>query len=150
MAEKTSSPISTEAAVQLLERAKDSLRHCYCPYSNFPVGAALLCADGTIVTGVNVENAAYGGTICAERSAMCAAVSAGHRHFRAVAVVITKSPSLAYPCGPCRQMLVEFGDMEVIVATAEHLSDMKRTSLLSLLPHAFTKDDLDKARVAQV
>jgi len=148
MTEKAVSPLSDAEALQLLEKAKDTMRHSYCAYSNFPVGAALLCADGTTFTGVNVESAAFGGTICAERTALCAAVAAGHRHFRAVAVVAKMA--MAYPCGQCRQLMIEFGDIEVIVAKAEKLHDMTRTSLCTLLPHAFTKDSLNKARAAHV
>ena len=91
-----------------------------------------------------MENAAYGGAICAERSAMVAAVSSGRRQFKAVAVVI-RSSTHGYPCGACRQFMVEFGDIEVLVATADHLAGYRRVRLAALLPHSFTKADLDMA-----
>ena len=88
------------AAVAMLDRA-------YIPYSHFPVGAALECADGTVFTGCNIENAAYGCTICAERTAIFKAVSEGHRDFVRI-VIAGKSEDYCVPCGSCRQVMMEF------------------------------------------
>ena len=95
------------AAVAMLDRA-------YIPYSHFPVGAALECADGTVFTGCNIENAAYGCTICAERTAIFKAVSEGHRDFAAIAIA-GRSDDYCVPCGSCRQVMMEFApDLTVI------------------------------------
>lgn len=107
----------------------------YVPYSNYWVGAALLTASGEIVAGCNVENATYGATCCAERSAVFAAVAQGHTSFRAVAVV-TNGEAPGTPCGICRQVLAEFGsDLEVLCFTPEGAEAHYRLS--ELLPHAF-------------
>jgi cytidine deaminase len=91
----------------LLKTARAAARNAYAPYSNFPVGAALLTADGTVFSGSNVENASFGLTICAERSAVAAAASSGHREIVAVAVSAPNMPATS-PCGACRQVLNEF------------------------------------------
>ncbi len=101
----------------LVEAAIAAAQHAYAPYSNYPVGAALLAADGTVYAGCNVENASYPATICAERTALVKAVSEGHRDFTALAVVTRNGGS---PCGICRQMLYEFApNLNVIVATLD-------------------------------
>ncbi len=108
----------------------------YVPYSNYQVGAALLMASGEIVAGCNVENATFGATCCAERAAVFAAVAAGHRAFRAVAVV-TNGAAPGTPCGICRQVLAEFGnDLDVLCFTPDGVEQHYRLS--ELLPHAFT------------
>ena len=119
----------------LVDAARDARRHAVAPFSNFAVGAALETADGTIVTGCNVENATYGLTICAERVAMFKALSDGHRAFARIALVAdTNEPTP--PCGPCRQILWEFGgDLEIIVANLE--TEIARFKLSELLPHPF-------------
>ena len=105
--------------LELLEIAKAAAANSYSPYSHFPVGAALECADGSIFTGCNVENAAYGGTICAERTAAVKAVSEGHRDFVRIAVW-GNSQEYCYPCGACRQFLQEFNrDMTVLCAKGD-------------------------------
>jgi len=91
-----------------MERAKAAARFSYSPYSRFPVGAALLCADGSIVTGTNVENRSFGLTNCAERSALFAAVSQGRTEFLALAIACPGSDVPIPPCGACRQVLSEF------------------------------------------
>ncbi len=112
----------------------------YCPYSNFHVSAALLCEDGRVFTGVNVENSSYGATICAERSAVCAAVTQGARRFTKIAIV--GSSADAWPCGVCRQVLAEFAapGMEVIVGTAG--GPWQKKLLSDLLPCYFGPGDL--------
>ncbi|MFH4974038.1 hypothetical protein AB6A40_000747 [Gnathostoma spinigerum] len=125
----------------LIAAARKAIERAYCPYSKFPVGAAILTEDGTIITGGNVENASYGGSICAERSAAVRAIAEGHRNFIAIAVV-TECKEPTPPCGFCRQFLMEFGDIKVIMAsgkTDERLS----TTLGELLPQAFLPKALE-------
>ncbi len=102
------------ADLELLELARRAAEHSYSPYSHFPVGAALECADCTVFTGCNVENAAYGDTICAERTAAVKAVSEGHRDFVRIAVW-GNSREYCYPCGSCRQFLQEFSKEMTVV-----------------------------------
>ena len=104
---------------QLCDMAVAMLERSYVPYSHFPVGAALLCKDGTVFTGCNVENAAYGDTICAERTAAVKAVSSGHRDFVRIAIW-GNSKEYCYPCGSCRQFLQEFSKhMTVLCAKGD-------------------------------
>ncbi len=126
---------------ELIKKAYEAKKCSYAPYSGFHVGAALLCVDGTIVTGCNVENAAYSPSNCAERTAVFTAVSQGYRTFRAIAVVGDKEEYLA-PCGVCRQVLMEFCDpeqFEIIMAKNER--DYRILHLRDLLPFAFSKTD---------
>ena len=103
---------------QLIDLAIEASKNAYVPYSHFAVGAALECADGTIFTGCNIENAALGSTICAERTAACKAISEGHRDFIRIAVY-GDGEGYCYPCGACRQFLAEFApEMEVLCAKA--------------------------------
>jgi cytidine deaminase len=120
---------------ELIAAARQARRHAQAAFSGFKVGAALETADGTIVTGCNIENATYGLTVCAERVAMFKALSEGHRRFRAIAVVAdTREPTP--PCGACRQILWEFGgDLEVILANLRR--ETGRYRLADLLPSPF-------------
>ena len=121
---------------ELLNLAREAAAKAYVPYSKFPVGAAIECADGTVYTGCNVENAALGSTICAERTAMVKAVSEGHRQFRRIAIY-GEGENYCMPCGACRQFMVEFTpDMEVLCSKAggRYVS----YKLRDLLPHMFT------------
>ena len=103
---------------ELMSMAKQASFNAYAPYSRFPVGAALECYDGTVYTGCNVENAALGSTICAERTACVKAVSEGKKSFRRIAIY-ADSENWATPCGACRQFLAEFSpEMEVLCAKA--------------------------------
>lgn len=106
----------------------------YSPYSRFRVGAALLCADGTVVTGTNVENRSFGLTICAERSAVVAAVSAGKRRFAALAVATPDSGEPVGPCGACRQVLSEFMDASAPVRFGGSDGRVVDTDIGSLVP----------------
>lgn len=119
----------------LVEAARDAQRHAYAPYSNFPVGAALLTREGRIITGANVENASYGLTLCAERVAVARAVSEGYRRFRAIAIVAPHP--VPAPCGACRQVLAEFGELWVFCADSRAPHRVRRYRLRSLLPAAF-------------
>lgn len=124
----------------LVELAFTMLEKAYVPYSHFPVGAALEGADGAVYTGCNVENAAYGSCICAERTALVKAVSEGCRSFRRLAVV-GQSDDYCWPCGSCRQMLYEFApDLEVLVANKDH--QFVKYTLRQLLPCGFGPEAL--------
>ena len=121
--------------------------HAYAPASYFAVGAAVLADDGRSFAGCNVENASYGLTICAERAAVFAAVAAGAKVLRAVAIA-TDLAKPARPCGACRQVLAEFGrDMVVMLVGTGGLTE--RTTLGALLPEPFTFADLDRYRSAK-
>lgn len=125
---------------ELVELAFTMLERSYVPYSHFPVGAALEGADGTVYTGCNVENAAYGSSICAERTALVKAISEGCRSFRRLAVV-GRSQDYCWPCGACRQMLFEFApELEVLVAKQDH--SFVKYSLCALLPQGFGPSSL--------
>lgn len=120
---------------ELMDMAKKAAEYAYVPYSKFPVGAALECSDGTIFIGCNVENAAYGATICAERTAMVKAVSEGHRDFDTI-VIAGRSEDHCVPCGTCRQVMMEFApDLTVICLNGK--GESKRFALKELLPYGF-------------
>jgi cytidine deaminase len=123
----------------LVTAARNAQAHAYAPYSNFRVGAALEAADGTVFVGCNIENASFGLTICAERAALCAAVSAGARRFRRAVVVSDIDPP-APPCGACRQMLAEFGLDLPIDGVGPRAT--VRWRLADLLPAAFGPEQL--------
>ena len=121
--------------LELLKMAKAAAEYSYSPYSHFPVGAALECADGTVFTGCNVENAAYGDSICAERCAAVKAISTGHRDFVRVAIW-GNSREYCYPCGSCRQFLQEFNKyMTVICAKGD--GSFVSHSLADMMPFFF-------------
>jgi cytidine deaminase len=122
----------------LIAKAYEAMTFAYTPYSKFNVGAALLTSTGEVYTGCNIESASYGATNCAERTALFKAVSEGHRSFKAIAIVgEAKVPT--YPCGICRQMLMEFGDMDVVL---DQNGTLRVHKLSELLPHSFTAADL--------
>jgi cytidine deaminase len=124
----------------LIEIAMRVRLEAYAPYSGFRVGAALLCDDGRVFTGANVENASYGLSMCAEQVAVSAAVSAGCRHFEMIALV-ADSGSPCPPCGACRQILSEFGP-ETMVVMANLKGEIRRAKVKELLPYAFTNRQL--------
>ncbi len=120
----------------LINLAKAASGKAYAPYSRFCVGAALECSDGKVYCGCNIENASYGMTICAERAAVCNAVSDGHRNFVRIAIV-ADSQDYCVPCGACRQVLAEFSpDMEVLYVRSDGRYVSYR--LRNLLPAAFS------------
>ena len=121
---------------QLIEAAFQALENAHAPYSNYRVGAALLCGDGTVFQGCNVENASFGLTNCAERTAVFAAVAAGKTEFAAIAIAASGEPS-PFPCGACRQVLAEFcqSDLPVYIAKGDGYETI---TLGELLPHGFS------------
>ena len=120
---------------ELLRRANNARETAYCPYSKFPVGAALLCKDGTVYTGVNVENAVNGLSLCAERVALFKAISEGKRGF--VRMAVTCKSDHCRPCGACRQVLHEHApEMEILMGNVE--GAFVRTTVRELLPDAFS------------
>ena len=126
-------------ADRLVEAARAAQEHAHCPYSRYRVGAALEAGDGRVFVGSNVENASYGLTICAERSAVVSAVSAGARTFRRIVIASDSAPP-APPCGACRQVLAEFG-LELVVESVGP-TQARRWTLRELLPDAFTRETL--------
>ncbi|KZT36874.1 cytidine deaminase [Sistotremastrum suecicum HHB10207 ss-3] len=145
--------IPVDTKVKLIQAALDARDAAYCPYSKFRVGAALLSADGQIIKGCNVENASYGGAICAERTAMVKAVSDGIKSFTALAVATDVEAPIS-PCGICRQFIREFckPSMPIYMASAKWTpKDVNASEPLLLeqtvgqiLPHSFGPEDLEK------
>jgi cytidine deaminase len=131
--------LTDEMRTNLIQAAIEARQWAYAPYSKYLVGAALLTASGKVYDGVNVENAAYPTTMCAERVAIFKAVSAGERQFTAIAVVTSNGGS---PCGSCRQVMAEFGlEMQVLIADCEGKLVLD-ASVAELLPGAFRPEDL--------
>ena len=126
---------------ELINKALESRSIAYAPYSNYQVGAALLSKSGEIYCGVNVENAAYPTTMCAERSAVFSAVSSGDREFDAIVVATQNGGS---PCGSCRQVLSEFGLDIAVILVDEDGNVIQQSSVRDLLPGAFLKEDLEE------
>lgn len=127
---------------ELVKKAIEAKQNAYVPYSKFPVGAALLTKEGKVYTGCNIECASYGGTNCAERTAIFKAVSEGERNIEAIAVV-SNVDDYIYPCGICRQVIMEFGSkIKIIIARSEH--DFKVHTIDNLLPNSFSYENLKK------
>jgi cytidine deaminase len=124
--------------LRLLKAAAEASGKAYSPYSSFAVGSAVLTADGAVFTGCNVENASFGLTNCAERTALFSAVTAGKKDFVAMAVV-AEEKDMPYPCGACRQVMVEFcrPDLPVFVASRTDLTAFEQMNLGDLLPKRF-------------
>ncbi|MCI7735874.1 MAG: cytidine deaminase [Clostridiales bacterium] len=129
----------TEKDEELLQKARDMKRFAYVPYSHYWVGAALRAKDGRIFTGCNVENAAFGNTMCAERTALFKAVSEGVREFTAIA--IAAEGSAPFPCGACRQSLYEFAPELRVLVTWD--GNVREAGLNELLPEGFGPSSLD-------
>jgi len=125
---------------KLIEMAHEVMANSYSPYSRFKTGAAIECADGSVFTGCSIENAAFGTTMCAEAAAVSAAITAGRRGFKRIAI-ISEGSTYSFPCGACRQLLYEFSpELEVLCAR----SDGRYVSypLSTLLPMAYGKDQM--------
>lgn len=124
--------------LKLLKAAADASGKAYAPYSNFAVGSAVLTADGSVYTGCNIENASFGLTNCAERTALFSAVTAGKKDFVALAVVALEK-DMPYPCGACRQVMIELcrPDLPVFVASQSDLTAYEQMNLGDLLPKRF-------------
>lgn len=131
---------------EIIEAALDARNRSYCPYSGFAVGAALLCENGDVYTGCNIENSSFGPTVCAERTAIFKAVSEGRRDFTAIAIAGGKAGAeperYVPPCGVCRQVMLEFckGDMKIILVKSPE--DYREYTLAELMPLAFTSENL--------
>lgn len=129
-----------EEMMELIEIAKQAMNYAYAPYSHFKVGAALITDTGHIYTGCNIENASYGATNCAERTAIFKAISEGERHIQKIAIVSdAKKP--ASPCGICRQVLSEFMDSDGIIIL-EIENEAKEFYLKDFLPYSFSSDSM--------
>lgn len=128
----------------LIEAALGARKLAYAPYSGYRVGAALLTEDGEIYTGCNIENASYGATNCAERTAFFKAVSEGKRQFKAIAIAGGKEDpeDYAYPCGICRQVMQEFCKDDFQILTAKTEQDYQEYSIKDLLPYGFGGEKL--------
>lgn len=130
-------PLTQKEINTLLDAAMEARSHSYSPYSHYSVGAALLCEDGSIYQGCNIENAGFTPTICGERTAIFKAVFDGKRSFKAIAV-ITTGEEIGYPCGVCRQVMAEFcGPDFVIISANKDRSKVETRSFGELLPNAF-------------
>ena len=125
----------------LIRAALDARNTAYAPYSHYTVGAALLTSEGMIYTGSNIENASYGASNCAERTAIFKAVSQGHKLFRAIAITGgmegAEPVDYAWPCGICRQVMQEFAEKDFVLIVAKNVADFRECFLEDLLPHGF-------------
>jgi len=128
---------------KLFEIAETAAAASYSPYSNFRVGAALVAMDGTVISGTNVENRSFGLTICAERSAIVAAMVAGHTRFAKIVVATPDSDQPVSPCGACRQVLSEFMSSDAPVFFGSRLDNIVETTIGQLLPHDSLHDLLE-------
>ena len=122
---------------ELLNKAKETMNNAYAPYSHFKVGAAILTEEGLVYTGCNVENASYGATICAERTAAVKAVSEGYIKFSKVAIVSSEG-TYTYPCGLCRQFLSEFMTKDSLIIVEDEKEGIKEIPFKELLPLSFS------------
>jgi cytidine deaminase len=128
---------------ELIRTAVEYRERAYCNYSNFKVGAAVLFTSGKIYGGCNIENASYGATNCAERTAIYKGISEGEKEIEAIAVV-GDLKSLTYPCGICRQVIAEFATKDIKIIIAKNQEEYIVKNLEEILPGAFTKKDLNR------
>ena len=122
--------------VELYRLAENAAEGAYAPYSGYKVGAAILTEDGSVYTGINIENSSFSATICAERSAAVKAISAGHRVFEAIAISAPESDAPSWPCGICRQFLYEFGSKTRVIS-GKNAESIGVYTLAELFPHGF-------------
>ena len=127
---------------ELIKLAIENKKNSYSPYSNFRVSSVVLTKNGNIYKGVNIENAAYSVTLCAERSALSSAISAGDREIDTI--VITGDSTMTYPCGVCRQFMAEFLDSDSKIVIANSINNYKINGLDDILPYNFSKKDLEE------
>ena len=125
----------------LIKKSFEAQKNSYAPYSNFNVGASLLCASGNIYLGANIENASYPAGICAERVAYSKAISEGEKEFVAICITCSNTNSYAMPCGICRQFMNEFSKNTTVII-AKNENEYKIYALNELLPHSFNKENL--------
>ena len=130
---------------KIMNLSREARNNAYCPYSNFHVGAAILCQDGTVFSGANVENASYGLSMCGERVALMTAVAAGYRHFKAIALCCDIKKSFKGPCGACRQTLAEFG-LDWYIYAVKPDGSWKKLLIRDMLPLSFGPASLDEER----
>ncbi|MCR5120588.1 MAG: cytidine deaminase [Lachnospiraceae bacterium] len=131
---------------ELFELALEARKKAYAPYSSYQVGAALICEDGSLYTGCNIENASYGATNCAERTAVFKAVSEGHRKIKMIAIAggSGEKTNFAYPCGVCRQVMREFSEpAELIIVVGDGRGELRVHTLEELLPESFGPDFME-------
>lgn len=126
---------------KLIAKTIKNKKNSYSPYSNFRVSALVKTKSGKIFKGVNIENAAYSPTICAERSALASAISNGEREFSYI--IINGDSKDTFPCGVCRQFIREFADSDTKIVIANSADDYKIYTIEDLLPHSFSKKDLE-------
>ncbi|XP_014639426.1 cytidine deaminase [Diceros bicornis minor] len=141
--ERPACTLEPEQVQQLLLSSQEAKKSAYCPYSHFPVGAALLTRDGRIFSGCNIENACYPLGICAERNAIQKAVSEGYKDFKAIAIASDLQDDFISPCGACRQVMREFGTNWDVYMTKLDGTYVVKT-VQELLPDSFGPDDLQK------
>ncbi|XP_007491308.1 cytidine deaminase [Monodelphis domestica] len=141
----TGEPLEPAQIEKLILLGQEAKKFAYCPYSNFPVGAALLTLDGKIFSGCNIENASYPLGTCAERTAIQKAISEGYKEFRAIAITSNMKNDFIAPCGACRQVMREFGKHWYVYMTKEDGTYDVRT-VHELLPASFGPDDLHKTK----
>lgn len=127
---------------ELIKLAIENKKNSYSPYSNFRVSSVVLTKKGNIYKGVNIENAAYSVTLCAERSVLSSAISAGDREIDTI--VITGDSTMTYPCGVCRQFMAEFLDSDSKIVIANSIENYKIYGLDDILPYSFSKKDLEE------
>jgi cytidine deaminase len=121
---------------KMIEQARQALHYAYTPYSNYQVASCLSCDDDSLYTGVNIENASYGLTICAESSAICQMIAAGRKTISKI-VIINGEGTLCSPCGACRQRIAEFSNVNTIVHLCNHQSILNSFTIDELLPQVF-------------
>lgn len=122
---------------ELISKAKEALKNSYSPYSNFKVGAAVLTENGKIFVGTNIENASYGLSICAERTAIVSAIASGERKIEKIAIISSNDKDYCYPCGACRAVLSEFATKETQIYCCKTEQDYKTETIDSILPNNF-------------
>lgn len=136
----TNFSVADSAVQNLIREAIEARTLAYCPFSQFQVGAAVLCEDGTLYRGCNIENRAFTVGLCAERTAYAKAISEGNKKFKAVAVIAQQTDFFTTPCGACRQFMSEFGNVDIYIAKPKG-DEVLVTTLDELLPYQFQISD---------